>query len=241
VVALGAAVQAGLFADAKGVEDLVVTDVAPFTLGVEICKRFGHDLTAGYFLPVIHRNTTIPVSRVERVNTVEPNQTSVVVKIYQGEARKVQENLFLGEFEVRGIPPGRAGQAIDIRFSYDLNGVLEVEATVVQTKRTFSHVVTRYARGLTPQQVQEAVRAMGKLKTHPREDEANRFLLLRAERLYPELPPRERDVLGQLLDGFEAALGEQDAGTIERHREVLKEFLGLHDPNPDAPHDDEPE
>ena len=66
VVALGAAVQAGLIARDEGVRDLVVTDVSPFTLGVGISKRRGLDYADGYFLPIINRNTTIPVSRMHR-------------------------------------------------------------------------------------------------------------------------------------------------------------------------------
>jgi molecular chaperone HscC len=229
VVALGAAVQAGLFARSESVRDLVVTDVAPFTLGVEIAKDFGPERRGGYFLPVIERNTTIPVSRCQRVGTVEPNQTSVKVKVYQGESRRVEDNLLLGEFEVPGIPRGPAGQEIDLRFTYDLNGVLEVEATIVETQKKIAHVITRYAQGLTPEQVTAAVQAMAKLKVHPREEQANRFLLRRAERLFAELPRAEREVLGQLLDGFEAALALQDPAVIERHREALEEFLDLHD------------
>jgi len=225
VVALGAAVQAGLIAREERVEDLVVTDVAPFTLGVEICKKFGPELRSGYFLPIIQRNTTIPVSRVERVNTLEPNQTTIEVKIYQGESRRVEDNLFLGDFQVQGIPRGPAGQEVDIRFTYDLNGVLEVEATIVETKRRVTHVVTRYARGLNQEQVRRAVQEMEKLKTHPREETANRFQLRRAERIYQELSLEARQVLGQLLDGFEAALNMQDAEAIARHREVLERFL----------------
>src|SRR5262249_27572607 len=151
-------------------EDLVVTDVAPFTLGVEISKEFGHEVRSGYYLPVIDRNTTIPVSRVQRVGTVAPNQTVVKIRLYQGEARRVDDNLCLGEFEVSGIPIGPPGQSVDIRFTYDLNGVLEVEATVVATGRKVSHVITKYARDLTPVQIQQAIRAMEKLKVHPREE-----------------------------------------------------------------------
>jgi molecular chaperone HscC len=235
VVAMGAAVQAGLIARAESVADLVVTDVAPFTLGVEVAKELGHERVSGYFLPVIHRNTTIPVSRVERVNTVEPNQTSVKVKIYQGEARRVQDNLFLGEFEVTGIPRGPVGQAVDLRFTYDLNGVLEVEATVVETKRQFSHVVTRYARGMSAGDVKRAVAEMAKLKTHPREEAGNRFLLRRAERIYQELPPDGRAFLGQLLDGFEAAMNLQDPAAIERNRAMLQQFLDRHEAGFDPP------
>jgi molecular chaperone HscC len=229
VVALGAGVQAGLIGRAECVKDLVITDVAPFTLGVEVCKQFGPEIRPGYFLPVIHRNTTIPVSRVERVGTVHPNQEEIVVRIYQGESRRTEGNLLLGEFALKGIQRGPAGQEIDIRFTYDLNGVLEVEASVVTTGKKVSHVVTRHARGLSPQQVADAVRAMEKLKRHPREESGNRFLLRRAERVFRELSIEGRQVLGTLLDGFEQALGLQDLAAIELHRQALQEFLDRHD------------
>jgi molecular chaperone HscC len=241
VVALGAAVQAGLIARAQSVEDLVVTDVAPFTLGIMIVKDFGHERRDGYFLPIIQRNSTIPISRVERVATVSPNQTLLLVKIYQGEGRRVEDNLFLGEFEVKGIPPGPAGQPVDIRFTYDLNGVLDVEATIVETKKKVSHVITRHARGLSAQQIAEAVRQMEKLKTHPREEAVNRLLLRRAERLYQELSLEGRVILGQLLDGFESALAMQNAEAIDRNRAALQEFLERADTGfrpPESDHDD---
>ncbi len=137
----------------------------------------------------------------------------------------MEDNLFLGEFEVKGIPPGPAGQPVDVRFTYDLNGVLEVEATIVETKKAFSHVVTRHARGLSARQIAEAVRDMEKLKTHPREEAVNRLLLRRAERLYQELSLEGRVILGQLLDGFEAALAMQNAEAIERNRAALQAFI----------------
>jgi molecular chaperone HscC len=207
----------------------VVTDVAPFTLGTSVSKQFGLERRDGYFLPVINRNTTIPVSRVERVCTVYPNQTEVVIDIFQGESRRVEDNLLLGQFSVKGIPRGPAGQAVDIRFTYDLNGVLEVEATIVETRQKFTHVVTKYARGLTPEQIERAVQEMEKLKTHPREETNNRFLLRRAERVYQELPLEGRARLGLLMDGFEEALEMGDAAAVERNAEALKEFLDRHD------------
>jgi molecular chaperone HscC len=235
VVALGAAVQAGLFARHAGVEDLVVTDVAPFTLGMEISKRLGIDLRSGYFMPIIHRNTTIPVSRVERVSTLKPNQTEVTVKVYQGEGRRVEDNLFLGEFDVNGIPRGPAGQAVDVRFTYDLNGVLEVEATVVSTKQKVTHVITRHAKGLNREQVQKAVQDMAKLKTHPREEATHRFLLKRAERVFQELPGEKRAILGELLDGFEQALEVDGPELIAKHRAALEAFLDRYETGSDEP------
>lgn len=231
VVALGAGIQAGLIAREASLEDLVVTDVAPFTLGIEICKQFGVEHRTGYFLPIINRNTTIPVSRVKRVATLVPNQTSLKVEIYQGENRRIEGNLKLGEFEVTNIPRGPAGhEEVDVRFTYDLNGVLEVEATVVATKESFTRVITRHARGLSPKQIASAVAAMQAIKTHPREETVNRFLLRRAERIYGELSLEARMILGQLLDGFEEALELGEPEVIEQHRAALDEFLDRQEP-----------
>ena len=233
VVALGAAVQAGLIARHAALDDLVVTDVAPFSLGVEISKSIGLEERAGYYLPIIERNTTIPVSRVRPVATVHPNQTEVVVKVFQGESRRVDENLALGEFKVSGIPRGPAGQQVDIRFTYDLNGILEVEATVAATRQTFSHVIERHARGLSAAKIQEAVQAMRTLKTHPREKAENRLLLGRAERLFGEVDAEARRVLDALLDGFEQALAHGDPTLLDEHRAALRAFLDDQEPGHD--------
>lgn len=229
VVAMGAAVQAGLFANDASVEDLVVTDVAPFTLGVEISREVGGELQSGYFLPVINRNTTIPTSRVTRVDTITANQTTTRVRVYQGEARKIADNLFLGEFEVTGIPRGPAGQGIDIRFTYDLNGILEVEATIVATRKKVTHIITRHAHGMSSEEVARAVAEMAELKTHPRDEAVNRFLVLRAERLYQELPLAERRFLDGLLTGFEEAMELRDPAAIESNRSALEQFLNSFD------------
>ena len=147
VVALGAAVQAGLVGRAAAVEDLVVTDVAPFTLGIEISKDLGAEIRDGLLRPghrPQHDDPGQPGGAVR--DDVRRTRRSIKVRVYQGESRGgPTENLLLGEFEVRGIPPGPAGQAVDIRFTYDLNGVLEVEATVVATEQD-GHARDRQAR-----------------------------------------------------------------------------------------------
>ena len=239
VVAMGAAVQAGLFARHQSVEEMVVTDVSPFTLGIEVSKQLGSEYRNGYFMPIINRNTTIPISRSDIVRTLSPNQTTILLKVYQGESRKVEDNLLLGKLEVKGIPPGAAGQEVDVRFTYDLNGVLEVEATVIATKKKASTVITRHAKGgMTPQEIQQATRDMQRLKAHPREESGNRFILKRAERVYQELGGDERILLSQLMDGFEAALAMQDNVAIESNREALEEFLDRIDPASEGPEPD---
>ncbi len=230
VVGLGASVQAGLFSHNSFVDDLVVSDVCPFTLGIQISKQIGDRDVSGYFMPIINRNTTIPASRVDRVQTVRPNQTTIEVTVYQGESRLVKDNLKISSFSVSGIPPGPAGQEIDIRFTYDLNGVLEVEATIVATGKKISHVVTHYAKNLSPSEIKKAINDMQGLKLHPRDDAINQFVIRRAERLFVELPVRERNVLGSLIDGFEGAMQLQDEQAINSCREALQEFMDMLDP-----------
>ena len=234
VVALGAAVQAALIGKDESLDDLVVTDVSPFTLGVETTKEFAGNLRPGYFLPIINRNTTIPVSHLKRVETVSPNQPNIRVRVFQGESRMVKDNLLITEFDVSGIPPGPPGQEIDIRFTYDLNGVLEVEATVVETKQKVTQVVTRYAKGLSKVDIDRAVRNMGELKRHPREDAENRYLLRWAERLYRELPLTDREHIDLMLGGFEEALERKDEELIEKYRLQLRLYLSAMDSDPDS-------
>lgn len=225
VVAMGAAVQAGLIDGLSAVSDLVVTDVAPFTLGVETTKQFGDDYRSGYMLPIIHRNTTIPVSRVKRVSTIEPNQTQVRVRVYQGESRRVSSNVLLGEFTLDGIPKGQPGQQIDIRLTYDLSGVLEVEATVVETNKKITHIITEHARGLSRTDIEQIVQQMQALKPEPREEARNHALIKRAERVYQQLAIEERQRLDRLIDFFEESLATGKTEEIDEWRNALEAYL----------------
>ncbi len=130
-VAEGAAVMAGIIAgEVDEREGLVMTDVNPFSLGV----RVRDERTDTVMSVVIPRNTTIPTERTERYATASPRQTVAKIEVYQGESRDVTHNHFLGEFEVKGIPPKPAGmEKINVTFSYDLNGLLVVRAAIVST------------------------------------------------------------------------------------------------------------
>lgn len=218
VVALGAAVQAALMADDRAVGDMVMTDVCPFTLGVDVAKEFGRRIVGGYFQPIIHRNTTIPVSREEVFYTVSANQREVQVGIYQGEGRKVEDNLKLGDLSVTGIPPGPRGMPVHVRFTYDINGILEVEAYVPDSGRKFRTVLKQHAKGLSNEDLEEALRNMQQLKFYPRDDVRNQRLVLFCERLVGEIGPYERDELEQAIDVFESAMTAGDRELFEHAR-----------------------
>lgn len=229
VVAMGAAVQAALLDGNQHLEDMVVVDVAPFSLGIETAREFGDERHTGYFTPIIHRNTVIPASRVMRFSTISPWQREIKISIFQGESRRVSENVALGSMDVHGIPPSASPQSISVRFTYDSNGVLEVDALVDATGAKFSTVITSLATHLDEAAIREAVRRMQSIKVHPRDDAVNVHALHRAERIYREASPELRDALSHRIDAFEQALACQDPGRVEECRRYLDDMLNLLD------------
>ena len=227
VVALGAAVQAALIADDHAVSDMVMTDVCPFTLGVETAKEFGIEVKTGYFTPIIHRNTTLPVSKEMAFGTMRANQREVAVDVYQGEHRLVEKNHKLGELKVVGIPPGPAGQQICIRFTYDLNGILEVEAYVPGVGKKFRTVLTQHAHHMDEGQLDEAIEKLQRLKYYPREDAEIQNLLRFSERIVGEVSPLQRGPLEEAIDSLESAIGQSDRELVEFTRQGVLQALSL--------------
>ncbi|GGS39036.1 molecular chaperone DnaK [Deinococcus knuensis] len=120
-VALGAAVQAGIIQGDSSLGDIVLVDVTPLTLGVEV--------KGGMIAPMITRNTTVPAKKTEIYTTAENNQPGVEINVLQGERPMANDNKSLGRFKLEGIPPMRAGQPqIEVTFDIDANGILHVTA-----------------------------------------------------------------------------------------------------------------
>jgi molecular chaperone DnaK len=157
-IALGAAVQAGLKSGAVSSEKgILISDVSPFTLGVEVSTRAGSALQGGHFSAIIPRNSTVPVSRTEIYSTVSHSQAEVTVRVFQGDARLTRDNVFLDEFTLGGIPPGPAGsEKIAITFTYDINGILSVTTRIVSTGKEATLKVERNALRLSPAERQAA-------------------------------------------------------------------------------------
>lgn len=229
VVALGAAVQAGLCADDDAVRDIVLTDVCPHTLGVEMAKATSDGRPdPGYFAPIIDRNTTVPVSRSKTFNTMHPQQDVIEVQVFQGEARLTKDNQRIGQVSVFGLRH-MAGQKrpgeVDIRFSYDMNGILEVEVTVLSTGQKKKLVIEQRPGCLSKRELEEAIARLQPLKFHPRDLLPNRARLERAGRVYAELVGPAREHLNAVTDHFEAALDSQDDLEIKKAAAVLDSFL----------------
>ncbi|MET0617630.1 MAG: molecular chaperone HscC [Luteibacter sp.] len=226
VVALGAAVQAGLKMKDKALEETVMTDVCPYTLGTEVVRQLDNGAQAGgFYAPVIERNAVVPVSRVQRFVPVAPQQRQIRIGVYQGESRMVRDNISLGEITLALEPgPGHA-DGVDVRFTYDVNGLLEVEVTVVATGKVEQLVMMSGDAHMPPAEIARRLAALSELKIHPRDTLENRTLLARAERLYEQLLGDMRDRLGECILRFEQVLATQDPRLIARDVVAFREAI----------------
>lgn len=225
-IALGAAVQAGLKMRDAALDEVVMTDVAPYSLGIGVSRQVGpNSYEGGHFLPIIERNSAVPVSRVENITTINDYQKVLMVQVYQGESRRVSDNIYLGKLEFP-IAAKKAGEvSADVRFTYDVSGVLEAEITVLPTQEKHKLVITENAGVMTQQEVEQRLAELSKLKIHPRDAIENRTLVAQADRLYEQLLGQEREYLAQYVATFQSVLDKQDPVATRRARESLEQVM----------------
>lgn len=224
-VARGAAIQAGLKSRDAALKEVVLTDVCPYSMGIEITEPQAQGgLMTGIFSPILVRNCVVPVSREQAYSALDDRQAFVELNVYQGESRWVRDNVFLGRLEVP-VQPGRAREIpINVRFSYDINGLLEVNAEVPLTGIRRELLV--YDPEAIPAGELELRRAaLAALKVHPRDTERVRALLARAGRCIEAALGEERAFLNAATSRFEAAVETQDPRTIAEASDHLQEVL----------------
>jgi molecular chaperone HscC len=224
-VARGAAVQAALKARDADLKEVVLTDVCPFTLGVASSEMIGENqFIDGIFTPIIERNSVVPSSREKSFTTMRDNQAEVTFPIYQGESRWVKDNIHIGDLSVP-VPREKAGKVnINCRFSYDINGLLEVDLFVPATG-TKRELVIFDKDGVSAEQVEQRRKELAKLKVHPRDTDAIKATLARAGRCYENSLGEEREHLSRLITQFEKVLETQDPRSCETARVEMSKIL----------------
>ncbi len=230
VVAHGAVVASGLKGGDASLKEVILTDVSPYTLGTEVSRRDGNGhYRGGYYMPIISRNSTVPVSYEKDFSPIDDDQREVIFGIFQGEHPMAEKNIRLGELKVP-IPRGKPEErSVSVRFTYDIDGILQVEAKVKSTGAHHEIVIERGKTGLSAEEIRERLKKLEAIKVHPRDKQENLALMARAERLYEELLDY-RDSLQNAIQAFRNVLDTQDDRQIARFREDLSHFLAEIDP-----------
>ncbi len=243
-IALGAAVQAGLKSGAVDNErGIMITDVCPYTLGVEVVATSGYQRMSGMFSAILPRNSTIPVSRTETYSTTADGQSHVDIKVYQGESRLVKNNTFLDAYTIDGIPPGPAGsERINVTFTYDVNGILQVRTKVLSTGKEALLTIEKTAQRMSEEERKAArerlerewqhhlpppaAAAAGGSAAAPKGSaDAAKALITRAEQKAKELPGPLRTKVEETVALLKRAIARGDGGETARLDEELTNLL----------------
>ena len=218
-VATGVGIISGIKNRDEDIRDTVMTDICPFSLGIEINNP---DMGVfDQFSPIIERNSYLPISRKRTYYTISDYQDHILAKVYQGESIIASNNLLLGEYRIE-VPKLKKGEAsIDVEFAYDINGILLVGITSNQTGNSITDVIITNS-WLTEAEIARRREELGKLTLSSREDSQVVLLIEWAQRLYEENLDIKREMIQERLIHFISLI--ENGKNLAQEKKAIQEF-----------------
>lgn len=238
IVSMGAAIQAGVFGGEKSRSVLV--DITPYTFGTGALAAYKGELRTDVFVPIIKRNTALPVSKGEVFTTVDDCQDAVDVRIYQGENKIATDNIFIGNFLIEDLSEVPAGNEIILDLKLDMNGILDVTAVEKRTGKSKSVRMDTGGRNyeLDMDEARKNISSIldespdtGGTSPADEEEESDiiisraRDLRIRGEKLMDSLDETDATEIRELIRSSKHALGEKDFDELARINESLSDML----------------
>lgn len=206
-VAVGAAIQGGVFT--SDVKDVLLLDVTPLSLGIETL--------GGVFTKLINRNTTIPTKKSQTFSTAADGQSSVEIKVYQGEREMAMDNKILGQFTLVGIPPAPRGiPQIEVTFDIDANGIVHVSARDKGTGKE-QQIVIRSSGGLSKEDIENMIRQAEKFAEEDKQKKEVIEAVNQAESILHDTESK--------IDEYKAQLPQEEMDKLKEKIAKTREIL----------------
>lgn len=224
VIALGCGVCAGIKERNVQIKDMLLTDICPFSLGVAVQNYENSDELKMSF--IIERNSPLPVSKKSIFYPHQDNQAKVLLQIYQGESLYVADNLELGKLEIWIPPMPKMQMPLEVCFTYDINGILEVEVNILATKEHRRMVIVNEELSITEEQIQAKLREFQEIKMNPSDEEENQYIMDWGSRLYMQCTGELQMEIGRKLDYFHHEM-KRDSHRLKHIRKYMLVYLGF--------------
>ena len=226
-VALGAGVQAAIIAGQP--IEAVLVDVTPHSLGIEVAEWSWRGWVDDRYNVIIHRNTTIPVTKEQVYSAVYPDQDTVHLKVYQGEQSIASKNTLLGDFMFTDLKPERKGEhaQVTVQFSMDVNGILHVKATDRGSGQEAGITVAASQERLTQEQISQAQKRLAETIPALVLDEGSQAMVDQGRKLLQsgELEPEDAEDLAEALAMIDEACRLGDEAELDNWMDELTDLL----------------
>jgi len=226
MIALGVGIYAGIKERKEDIQDLILTDICPFSLGTGIINKDDPE-KGNYMSTLIPRNSSLPASHSDKYYTTVNNQKQMRIAIYQGEDLYVNNNLYLGEVTVNITPAPEGKEHVDVRFTYDINGLLVVDLYVPSTGEKKQLVFVNGVSQEADEDLKKQMAELEKLVIAPKEDQNNQMILSRAEGLYAQLNGEPKLLLAEHIKVFSKMLDMGSKTKIMKASKALNAYMDL--------------